>query len=92
MSFDINSVPSLDTAFAHAFAGMSIALAAALFVPDYLALLIALGFAFGKETLEATGLALWEPKQTWSSSLIDVSQFGYGIAAAAVVLLIKKFW
>lgn len=91
MTIDINSIPGVDAMLAHAGWGAAIVLGSGLFLPWYVAMLIALGVAFVKEGSEALGIALWEPKQSWSSSMIDVLQFVYGIGPATGLLLIHHF-
>ncbi len=89
MAFDINSVSGFDAAAAHVASGAAIALGFSLFVPAYVAVLIAAGIAFTKEALEAIGIAPWEPKQSWSSSMIDFCQFLCGIGTAGLIFLIR---
>lgn len=87
--FDINSIPGLDAQLAHAFAGAFLVLALSLFLNPALAIAIATGISFGKEALEAIGIAPWEPKQTWASSMVDFGFFGAGILLSFVLLLLK---
>jgi hypothetical protein len=55
-------------------------------LPYVASMMIVAGSMFLKEALEALGVAPWEPKQTWSSSMVDFAFFVVGIAWAAVVL------
>lgn len=42
-------------------------------------------FAFIKEVMEALGIAPWEPKQTWASSMIDFAFWVVGALLGALV-------
>lgn len=46
---------------------------------------IVIVFAFLKELLESLGWAIWEPKQSWSSSGIDFLFWCVGVALAVLL-------
>lgn len=87
-AFDVNSVPNFDAQIAHVGWGAFLTLAVTLWLPIGAAALIVLGVSFAKEAFEALGIAPWEPKQPWSSSLVDFGFFSVGIAAAIILHLI----
>lgn len=90
MSLDINSIPGFDAQIAHVGWGAALALGFGLFAPAVPSVLLAVGISFAKEAAEATGIAPWEPKQTWSSSLVDFGFFAVGIGLAALLFFIKS--
>lgn len=76
-----------DTAtLAHVGWGAALTLAVGMFAGIRIGVAVALGIAVAKEAMEALGVAPWEGKQSWASSLNDVGQFAYGIGAAVILM------
>lgn len=77
---------------AHFFAGWALTLTMALMInPFYAAGLVILGSA-AKEAAESLGIAPWEPKQDWPSSITDFGFFCLGIAWALFVVYALSWW
>lgn len=71
---------------AHVGWGLGLVLALALFIGPLSSIILVSGGAAAKEIAESLGVAPWEPKQTWLSSLVDFVFWCVGIGLAALVL------
>lgn len=87
-SFDVNSIPGFDSQIAHVGWGAFLTLAFALWLPSWAAIALALFISFGKEALESLGKAFWEPKQSWSNSMVDFGFFAVGIGVSVILLVL----
>ncbi len=90
MAFDINSIPGFDAQVAHLATGAASTFAVALWLSQPVAGFLMLGIWFAKEAAEALGIAPWEPKQSWSSSMVDFAWFSAGIGLALGVLALHQ--
>jgi hypothetical protein len=86
---DINKVPGYDVQMLHLCCGGAICLVLGLWLPIFVAGGITLALAVAKESIEAKW-GLWEERDTWAGSAVDVAFFAVGIQLAELILSIKR--